>query len=184
MEATDVLIEEHRVIRRALSALDKQTGRLASGAALRAGFFQDATAFFRNFADSCHQRKEEGPFQSAMMDAGLSDQTGPLAIMLAEHELARTYLRAIEKAVLRLERGEGTAREDVGRETRTYSSFLLQHMRREDEFLFPMAERLVAPAAKEKLAVELRRYEHEEAGSAVCRKYRDLVESLEDETSA
>ncbi len=184
MEATDILVEEHRIIERVLTALETQARRAQAGSVVRPGFFQDATSFFRNFTDGCHHRKEEGPFLMAMMDAGLSDQTGPLAIMLAEHEQGRGYTRAIEKAARLLEGGEGSARDDLIRNALAYAAFLRQHIRRENEFLYPMAERLVPPREQEKLAAEFERFEREETGTAIHRKYHRLAEALEKEASA
>ncbi len=181
MEAMDILIEEHRVIERVLSALERQTRRLEAGSAVRPGFFQDAAAFFRNFTDGCHHRKEEEPLLTAMMDAGLSNQTGPLAIMLAEHERGRVYNRAIEKAALALERGESAARDDLIRNAREYAALTRQHIRRENEFLFPTAGRLIPPRAQKALAAEFERLEHEETGAGAHQKYRRLADAMEKE---
>ncbi|MBN2084713.1 MAG: hemerythrin domain-containing protein [Anaerolineales bacterium] len=183
MEATDILIEEHRIIERVLSALESQTRRLETGSAVRPGFFQDATAFFRNFTDGCHHRKEEEAFLMAMMDTGLSNQTGPLAIMLAEHERARAYNRAIEKAAHTLERGESAARDDLIRNALDYASLARQHIRRENEFLFPTADRLIPPLAQKALAAEFERFEHAETGSGIHQKYRRLSDAMEKEAA-
>jgi hemerythrin-like domain-containing protein len=183
MEATDLLIEEHRIIERVHSALERQTRRLESGSAVRPGFFQDSTAFFRNFTDGCHHRKEEEWFLMAMMDAGLSNQTGPLAIMLAEHERGRVYNRAIEKAARALECGEIGAREELIRNALEYTALMRQHMRRENEFLFPTAERLISPRAQKALAAEFERFEHAETGAGIHLKYRRLADAMEKEAS-
>jgi hemerythrin-like domain-containing protein len=183
MEATDILTEEHRIIERALSALESQTRRLEEGSAVRPGFFQDATAFFRNFTDGCHHRKEEEAFLMAMMEAGLSNQTGPLAIMLAEHERGRVYNRAIEKDARALERGESAARDDLIRNALDYAALARQHIRRENEFLFPMADRMIPPPARKALTAEFQRLEHEETGAGVHQKYRRLADAMEKEAS-
>ena len=184
MEATDILMEEHRIIERVLSALETQARRAQAGTAVRAGFFQDAAAFFRNFVDSCHHRKEDEPFLMAMMDAGLSNQTGPIAIMLAEHEQGRAFNRAVEKAARSLERGEASARDDMARSALEFAAFLRQHIRRENEFLFPMADRLIPPGAQERLLAEFERFERDEIGAGVHQKYHRMAEALEKEAAA
>ncbi len=183
MEATDILIEEHRIIERVLSALERQIRRLESGSAVRPGFFDDATAFFRNFTDGCHHRKEEESFLLALMDAGLSNQTGPLAIMLAEHERSRACNRAIEKAARALERGESAAREDLIRHALEYIALMRPHIRRENEFLFPMAGRLIPPRAQEALAAEFERFTRAETGAGILKNYRRLADAMEEEAS-
>ncbi len=52
-------MDEHRVIERVLTALEKAAGRLESGL-MRPGFFVDAAEFIKGFADGCHHKKEEG----------------------------------------------------------------------------------------------------------------------------
>ncbi len=184
MVATDVLMEEHRIIERVLSALEKQARRLQAGSAVRLGFFQDASSFFRNFADGCHHRKEEESFFMAMVDAGLSNQTGPIAIMLAEHEQGRAYNRAMEKAARALDRGEPSARDDLTRNALEYVALLRQHIRRENEFLFPMAERLIPPLRQKELAAEFEQIEREETGAGAQERYRRLAETMEKEAAA
>jgi hemerythrin-like domain-containing protein len=151
---------------------------------VRLGFFQDASAFFRNFADGCHHRKEEESFFMALADSGLSNQTGPIAIMLAEHEQGRTYNRAMEKAARAIDRGEPAAQTDLTRNALEYIGLLRQHIRRENEFLFPMAERLISPLRQKELAAEFEQIERKETGAGVHEKYHRLAEAMEKEAAA
>jgi hemerythrin-like domain-containing protein len=184
MEATDILIAEHRTIERVLSTLETQTRQLQAGAPVRPGFFQDASAFFRGFADGCHHRKEEEALFRMMVDAGLSDQTGPIAILLAEHEQGRAYNRAMEKAARALAGGEAAARDDLVRNVQEYVALLRQHIRRENDFLFPMAGRMLPPARQKELSEEFRRIEREETGAGLHEKYHRLADAMEAEAAA
>jgi hemerythrin-like domain-containing protein len=181
MNATDLLKEEHRIIRRVLNAMEVQARRMQSGVAMRPGFFLDAADFLRNFADGCHQRKEDEPFLLAMVDAGMSNQTGPLMIMLAEHDLGRVCNRAIERAADALERGDAEAKDGLIRRTLEYVALKRRHCRREDEFLFPMAERLLAPEARERMRGEFERFDRDETGIRAHRKYSELAAALAEE---
>jgi hemerythrin-like domain-containing protein len=184
MEAIDILMEEHRIIERALSALETQTRRLQAGSPVRPGFFLDATSFFRNFIDGCHHRKEEESFFSAMMDSGLSNQTGPIAILLAEHEQGREYNRAMEKAARALAGGQTSTPDDLTRNALDYVALLRQHIRRENNLLFKMAEQLIPPARQKELTEEFERIEREEIGAGIHEKYYRLAEAMEKEASA
>jgi hemerythrin-like domain-containing protein len=183
MEATDILIAEHRIIERVLSALETQARRLQAGTPVRPGFFLDATSFFRNFIDGCHHRKEEESFFIAMMDAGLSNQTGPIASILAEHEQGRESTRAMEKAARALAGGQSSARDDLTRTTLEYVALLRQHIRRENNLLFKMAEQLIPPARQKELSVEIERIEREETGAGLHEKYLRLADALEKEAA-
>src|SRR5512136_564460 len=111
MKATDILMDEHRVIERVLLALETAAQRLEAGEAVRPGFFRDAADFIRGFSDGCHQQKEEGgPFKERVA-AGIPSAGGPINVMLSEHELGRAYTRAMREAALKLQAGEQAARE-------------------------------------------------------------------------
>lgn len=183
MIATDMLMEEHRVIERMLSALTVQAQRLKEGAAVRTGFFLDATDFIRNFADGCHHRKEEDALFQAMTDAGLSTQTGPIAILLAEHEQSRVYARALEKSARELESGKAATRDEVAWNALAYADLLRRHITRENDFFFPLAGRLIPYDEQAKLAAEFERIELEETGAGAHAKYHALAEAMEREAA-
>src|SRR4030065_1340461 len=108
MKATDILIEEHVVIMRVLTALDQAANRWEAGEVVPAEFFLDAADFAKGFADGCHHMKEEGVLFPAMAASGLSTQSGPLAVMLAEHEEGRRLVRGMRQAAERLQGGDTT----------------------------------------------------------------------------
>src|SRR5450756_440878 len=60
MKATEVLMQEHRVIERVLDALETAANHLDRGHPVRPGLFLEAADFIAGFADGCHHRKEEG----------------------------------------------------------------------------------------------------------------------------
>ncbi len=77
MQATDILMEEHRVIERVLTSLERAAVKLDNGGPVRPGFFIDAAEFVKGFADGCHHKKEEGVLFTALVDAGLPREVGP-----------------------------------------------------------------------------------------------------------
>ena len=60
MNATEILMDEHRVIERVLDALESAANLATQGGQIRPGFFIDASDFIKGFADGCHHMKEEG----------------------------------------------------------------------------------------------------------------------------
>ena len=183
MKATNILMEEHRIIERVLTALEKAAQRLESGQ-MRAGFFIDAAEFIKGFADGCHHRKEEGILFVAMTAHGIPQQGGPIGVMLAEHEQGRAFTRGMREAAQKLEAGDGSAREAVLANGRGYASLLRQHIMKEDKILFPMADRVIPEIEQEKVGEEFERVEKEETGAGVHEKYEALAERLESEANA
>jgi hemerythrin-like domain-containing protein len=181
MQATDILMEEHRVIERVLTSLETSARRLETGEAVRPGFFLDAADFVKGFADGCHHKKEEGVLFTALVDAGLPRQVGPVGVMLADHEQGRAYTRNMRAAAERLDAGDAAARADVVRNALGYVELLRQHIGKEDHVLFPMAAEMLPPAEQTTLIERFETIEHEETGEGVHEKYLALAEALEKE---
>jgi len=183
MQATDILMSEHRVIERVIASLESAAERLAAGQEVRPGFFLDAAAFIKGFADGCHHRKEEGVLFERMVAAGLPREVGPIAVMLAEHEQGRAFTRGMRAAAERLAAGDAAAARDVVANARGYAALLRQHIQKEDGILFPMATQVI-PAAQHAGVVEaFEHVEHEETGEEVHEKYLALAEALEREVA-
>jgi hemerythrin-like domain-containing protein len=178
MKATDILMDEHRVIERVLSSLETGAARLEAGESVRPGFFIQATDFVKGFADGCHHRKEEGVLFAAMVDSGLPREVGPIAVMLGEHEQGRAYTRGLRAAAQRLEAGDASAKSEVIANARGYATLLREHIYKEDNILFPMANQVIAPAAQAGVAEGFEHVEHEETGAGVHEKYLGLADAL------
>ena len=184
MQATAILMDEHRVIERVLKTLDAGAARVEAGQSMRPGFFIEATDFVKGFADGCHHRKEEGVLFTAMVDNGLPRETGPIAVMLAEHEQGRAYTRGLRAAAQRLEAGDASASAEVLANARGYTTLLRQHIDKEDNILFPMADQVIPRAAQAQVVEGFEHVEHEETGEGVHEKYLALADALEREVAA
>jgi len=181
MKATEILMDEHRVIERVLTALEKAAQMLEGGRSIRPAFFLDAADFIKGFADGCHHRKEEGMLFVAMMAHGIPDRGGPIGVMMAEHEQGRAFTRGMRAAAQKLASGEGSAREAVIANARGYVILLRQHIHKEDNILFPMADRVIPPTEHKKINAAFEKVEHEETGAGMHEKYLALAEMLEKE---
>lgn len=184
MEATKTLMEEHRVIERVLASLEAGARRLDAGEPMRAGFFLEAADFIKGFADGCHHRKEEGVLFPAMEAAGVPREGGPIGVMLAEHEEGRRLTRAMRTAAEKVEAGDTSAKADIVQNAQGYVALLRQHIMKEDNVLFPMADRVIQGKKQGEVAEEFERVEREEIGEGVHEKYIGMAEALERETKA
>lgn len=181
MRATDILMQEHRVIERVLTVLEQAVARMESGAAVRPGLFLEAADFIKNFADGCHHHKEEGVLFTAMVNAGVPGHAGPIPVMLAEHEEARRYTQAMREAAERWEGGDDEAPVQVRRAARGYARTLRQHIAKEDGILFPLAGQAIAGNRQAEVLAEFERVEHEDVVAGTHEKYTALAERLEKE---
>jgi len=173
---TAVLVEEHRVIEQVVVALEEAVAKLERGQAVRTAFFLEAAEFARTFTDGCHHRKEEAVLLPAMMAHGFPMTTGPLAVILAEHEQARGRARAMREAAEALERGDRAAQTPLLESARAYAALVRSHIAKEERALFPMAESAIAAAHHEALGEDLERGTGD--SEALVSKYTALAEAL------
>jgi len=141
---TEVLREEHRVILRALGALEAAAARLAGGRPLPEGWWPEVIGLLRAFADKNHHAKEETSLFPAMVKAGVPSVGGPIEVMLEEHQRGRALVRAMEA-------GEPAARAAKARE---YVTLLREHIDKENGVLFPLADAVLDEAAQRVLQHE------------------------------
>ena len=128
--ATADLRDEHEVILQALGVLERIADRLAAGRPVSDSTLTDLVQFLQTFADRCHHAKEEDQLFPAMRAKGAG---GTVAVFLEEHEEGRGYLRTLASGVSSAERAAAA---------RHYIGMLQDHIQRENEVLFPMADEL------------------------------------------
>lgn len=182
--ATDILMAEHRLIEHVLDALERAAGHLEQKHTVRPAFFLDAADFIAGFADGCHHRKEEGVLFGAMQDSGAPRGGGPIEMMLDEHEQGRAFTRAIRAAARSLENGDESARGPLVTNARGYVTLLRDHIMKEDELVFPMADDLLTPERQAQVLRGFDRVEQEETGEGAHEKFHALADKLEAEAAA
>jgi hemerythrin-like domain-containing protein len=184
MQATEVLMEEHRVIERFLDTLEVAAERLESDKPVRAGFFIEAAEFIKGFADGCHHRKEEGFLFPALEAAGMPRDGGPIGMMLYEHEEGRAFTKAMREAAEHLDSGDASAVSAVTQNARGYAALLRQHIHKENMILFRMADQFIQGSARDQLTADFEQVEREETGAGVHEKYLVMLDGLEREARA
>ena len=184
MTAIEILLQEHRVIERVLYALEIAADHLDRGHPVRAGFFLEAAEFIAGFADGCHHRKEEGVLFDAMVVSGVPATGGPIDMMLDEHQQARALTRQLRDGALRLEASDADAPPQIVRAARRYVALLRDHIEKEDEMLFPMADEMLTSAQQEEILRGFGRIEHGEAESGLHERFLALAQKLEREAAA
>lgn len=165
---TDLLREEHRVILRALGALEAAAARLAAGRTLPAEWWPELIAWLRGFADRNHHAKEESSLFPAMVKAGVPSAGGPIQVMLEEHERGRALIRAMEA-------GEPAVRAATARE---YVALLREHIDKENGVLFPLADAVLDEAAQRALQREFEAVEAEQGRNASIAHAEAAVDRL------
>jgi hemerythrin-like domain-containing protein len=178
MLPTEVLKHEHQLILMVLDAVEREARAMAGGAAVNADRLSAFVDFIRNFADHCHHAKEEDLLFVRMGEKGFPLHTGPVAVMLHEHELGRAHVTAVADNIAAAAAGVGDARTVVVERLSAYVSLLRHHIHKEDHILFPMADQIFSEAEQAALAADFERVERDEIGDGVHQRYEALAREL------
>jgi hemerythrin-like domain-containing protein len=142
MKAVERLKAEHDLIERGLALLEKAVARLEAGQPLPEGFPQWAPRFFQQFADQCHHAKEEDVFFPVLKQRGIPEQGGPIGVMLHEHGLGRDCVGRMRAA----SQAQPFDARTFAEAARQYIPLLRQHIFKENNVLFRMAEQVMSEA--------------------------------------
>ena len=174
-----MLMKEHRLIERALDAMDGWVTNLGPGSesddkAELARF----VAFIRGFGDAYHHSKEEDILFVAMVENGFPRQAGPIAMMLHEHDLGRSLVNVLDGLA---QQSATWSEEDHGTLARTVqelSTLLRQHIQKEDQILYPMADARLPEPVKEEIFRRFQAFEEEQTSTGEQQRLRALGDAL------
>lgn len=173
-KATALLSDEHRVIERVLTVLENLTKRPV---AQSLDSWRKALDFIRGFADGCHHCKEEKVLFPAMEAHGIPTEGGPIGMMLVEHEEGRGYVRSMLAALEEIH--TDAAKQTLISNANSYLRLLNEHIQKEDEILFRMADDVISAGEQKELLQAFEEHEAQEMGQGVHEKYLAIAEELE-----
>jgi hemerythrin-like domain-containing protein len=178
MKPTEQLKEEHQVIKLMLRIAEKVCEKLESGEEVDPEHLERIVEFIRVFADKCHHGKEEDLLFAAMEEAGIPRKGGPIGVMLTEHDMGRGYVKGMSEAIARYKAGDGKASTAIAQNARDYIALLTQHIDKEDNILYPMADMHLSEDQQKELLEGFERVEHEEIGVGKHEQFHKLLEHL------
>ncbi len=174
--ATEALKKEHRVIERVLAVLEELT---RTPGEVNSATWEKALDFIRNFADKCHHLKEEKILFPALEEHGIPREGGPIGMMLMEHEEGRGYVRGMTDALAHVKDTPDSAKKTLVENASAYLRLLSQHINKEDDVLFQMADEVLTPEEQKQLLREFEEHEAKEMGTGIHDKYLKIVLELE-----
>jgi len=178
VKATEILMQEHRLIERVLDCLEEAACRLDDGEDIDAGLFIDAAEFVAGFADRTHHRKEEDILFVAMTARDMPADSGPVAVMLQEHEEGRRLTAAFRSAAEQMKTRDTSAAMDVVQNVLDYVNLLREHIIKEDNVLFPMADQLVTGDDMRVVSAKFEQALAADEASGEIKRYQELALKL------
>jgi len=172
MSATDDLLQDHVLIRRLQTVIEKCYALLYEGKDVPFGDLIKIADIIEQFVDQFHHGKEETSyFPETENRDHYSDEIRKFVL---EHEFGRRIAKRVRIHLEELLQGKN-AREPLARYLKTYSVFILDHTSKEDRFFTDVKEnRSLSEKEEKRLKQEFERMKHQ-----CAKKSGNLIEMLE-----
>lgn len=180
MDGIDLMVEEHKNIKRMLIVIRKACLNIMNGKALDYIDFENIIDFVRNYADRHHHGKEEQFLFNKMIEAGGAAEKLVRHGMLVEHDLGRLHIKELEEAISKVRSGDSEAKLDVIANAVGYANLLNRHIDKEDEVAYKFARRVLNEETLDKVNTECEAYEDQMKSNGVQDKYIKLLKNMEE----
>lgn len=173
MQLIEKLMQEHHLILQYIDLFLKHTPQEDGPPELKA--FETLVEFIKNYADAYHHHKEEDILFVELNKAGVLSHCNPVQQMLFEHQQARGYVEQMEQAL------QNKNWEILKANLNLYAFLLQQHIYKEDQILYPMAEQRLSETQKSTLDAAFEKAEKNLQGSEITHKYETMLLRLTQE---
>lgn len=170
MKATEQLKNEHQAVLLALEILEKICQKLEAGDKVDPKHQKEILEFIKTFVDKCHHGKEEDLLFPALEEVGILKEQGPIGVMLIEHNMGREFVRGMSENI--------SSSEKFIENARGYIKLLKQHIEKENNILYQMADTHLSKAKDDELLQEFDRLELERIGPGKHEEFHKMLEKL------
>jgi hemerythrin-like domain-containing protein len=122
---------------------------------------EEAVEIIKKFADGLHHAKEESLLFPLLAEHGFSTQQGPVAMMLHEHTLGRNFVKEMTENIDLFKNGDLSALALVYQNMLGYGELLRNHIAKENNVLFRMADQALSAGDQESLLIEFVKIENQ-----------------------
>ena len=184
MNSIELMVNEHKYIKRMLVVLRKYSCKIVQGENVNVDDFYLMIDFVRNFADKHHHGKEEEFLFNKMME-----HQGPAAEklvrhgMLVEHDLGRLHMTELELALTRFKDGDDEAKIDIIANAVGYANLLTRHIDKEDNVVYKFAENGLPKETLKEIDEQCKAFEENALKDQIREKYIGILEGLEKKLS-
>jgi hemerythrin-like domain-containing protein len=179
MKATKQLMDEHEGIKLMLDIIGKICRKIESKQEVDSKTLDQIIEFLRTFVDKCHHAKEEELLFPALEKVGIAKEGGPIGVMLQEHEAGRKLVKSMAGEIDRYKKDkQATAKFlEYGR---GYIKLLTDHIEKENNVLFRMADMRLSEKEQDKLYEEFEKIEVVRIGAGKHEGFHKLLHHLKE----
>lgn len=177
MKPTEQLKAEHEGVKLMLRILDKVCAKPDQ---INREHFVKMLEFLKTFVDKCHHGKEENLLLPAMIEAGVPKEEGVIKFTLLEHVEGRGYIKGMSEAFDKLNNGDRQASAKIVENGKKYIALLIKHIDKENNILFPLADKVLSQVKQAELEEEFEKLEVERIGLGKHEEFHKLLHQLKE----
>lgn len=153
--ALQMLSDEHKNILAVIDSLLRECDSIESGNKIDKNFFKKAIGFIEGYADKFHHAKEEDILFVELCKDEVQMHCNPTQQMLHEHDLGRNFIKELKKGI------EKDNKDKIIENARGYAHLLKDHIFKEENILYPMADESLSPSIKNDILNKFKEVEME-----------------------
>lgn len=172
--ATSNLENDHLHILRLTDVMEK----MVLTEAINIPHLETIVELIKKFADGLHHTKEESLLFPKMVEKGFSFQQGPIAVMMNDHEEGRNFVKGISENISLYKSGNKSVKEDIFQNMHGYIELLRNHIEKENNILFRMADKVLNAEEQKLLSDEFQKLEVYPVTGEIALDYIKRIEKL------
>lgn len=170
MSATEILRQDHLKIKRLEKIIIKCYKDLYAGKIIPLSDIEKINYVISEFLDSIHYSREEDSYFACV--ASYDSLKDEIRKFMIEHEFSRRIAKNIAKYLQKWKNGED-AREPVARFLRTYSIYLEDHLKKEEEFFAKAQSEILSKEEEQEM------YEQFQSVMAISTKIETILKEID-----
>jgi hemerythrin-like domain-containing protein len=150
--------------------------RMAKKGATNVNHLKSVVHIIKNYADGLHHKKEEDLLFPLFEQRSANGGCGPVGVMLMEHKQGREYVQGMVDHIAAYEKGDEGALNQVFQNMLGYADLLKNHIFKENNILFRMADNAFSGEDQHILLDKFRKIE---ADAGVGNKIDDYITAID-----
>jgi uncharacterized protein len=173
----ELLRQDHEITERVFAAME---ARFASTAGPSPAQVMRLVRYLNDYVDRCHNQKEEQHLFPRLERGGMPRHAGPLAVMLHEHEEAKTILASLVPLGRAFAAGDKAVLPDLRAAFEAYAALCKDHFWKESDILYPAAERMLSASDADEIVQGIEALEAS-IGEGTRERYYRMAQEIIDE---
>ncbi|MEW6670163.1 MAG: PAS domain-containing protein [Thermodesulfobacteriota bacterium] len=173
----EILVGEHEMIERAMDILGRELNKLP-GNTQDVFVIKRAIDFLLVFGDGIHNQKEETVLFPLMVRRNIPE-SGPIRVMLSEHEAERNLLKELLAASAGLSKAAAEDRTGFMKRGAQYLEIRSNHIWKENDVLFKLGLQVFSEKDGRDLVDQFRQINIQAYGATAQQKFLQMLEEVE-----